>query len=1144
MPGLDEMVDGSGGLRPHWRGVLGAFTALEEGGLAERGRRLDRAFDEEGIASVLPGVAGRAWRCDPVPLPLPAAEFAALEAGLAQRARLLARLLDDIYGAQTVAAEGLLPPALVFANPGFLRPCRFALQAPLLHSYAADLIRAPDGAWHVLADRTAATGGAGYARENRRLLARVLPEALRPVQMRQLRPFFDIWQDSLRRLDPRGRPNPTVALLTPGTTAPQWFEHMYLARELSCALVEGGDLTVRGGAVFLKTLKGLQQVDVLLRRLDGRMIDPLELEAGSLLGVPGLIDVLRQGNVRIANDPGSGAVEAPALAAFLPALCRRLLGEELRLPGVPTLWLGEPAALAAVQSEPGQYRVMPAMDSTAAPVLPDALPAAARAELMARIAARPWEWAASRLLPPSVAPCLEDGRLAPRPIVLRLFLVHDGQAWRAMPGGLARIMEEREWLAGRAPALGVSKDVWVLSEDSNDIVGPPSLAVPALRLRRTAGDLPSRVADNLFWLGRYVERLDRAARLSRAALQRLVRVATLLPHEIMELEVLALCLAEARLVPKEGRTVTGLGEALLGSVRDGGAVAGLFTSVARLTENVRDRLTGEMYATFTASLRAARADTASAGRNLDRLAQGMVAVTRFAIAVAGVAAENMVRGGGWTFLELGRRVERAWAVAGEVAVALDQPPPRIEAGLRLVLELCNSAITYRSRYFDVLQPAPVLDLVLVDQGNPRGLAFQFAQMHTLLDEPGRRGGHPRAAGRQRRRAAGRGGDHRRCGAGRRRPGRRGVGLAAAAGGHGGRRGGAVGPHHATLFRPAARRADAGLVGRDGAGAEGGGVRYQARHVTTYTYGRPVDLASHMLHLTPRVLPGQTVLSASLRSAPMPSRVSAADDHFGNHTTWMFLDLPHQRFEVVVEAEVEVEFPAPPPPEATPPWEALAAALRAGAPGCWQAAEFVFEFPAGPGRPLRRPLRARELPAGPAGAGRAARPDRPHPARLHLPRRRHHHRHPGGAGAGAARRRLPGLHACDDRRAARARPVRALHVGLPAHAPAAQHAGTPRRRPVARLGRRLARPAVRLGGPRPHQRSGGARRTRGGGLGPRLQRHQPGPRRHPGRRRAHRGGGGRSGAGFRRGRDVGGEDQGNRIRLCPAERPRLGDKSNG
>ncbi len=736
------MVDGKGGLRPHWRGLIGAYSALGAGGLRERAIRLDRAFEEEGVTSVLPGATALAWRCDPVPLPIPAAEFAALEAGLAQRARLLEAVLDDLYGPQTLLADGTLPPALAFANPAFLRAGRFMETPSRLQFYAADLLRGPDGGWLVLADRTAGASGVGFARENRRLLARVLPEAFRPVQVRQLRPFFDIWQDSLRRMapmtaDPSGRMNPTVALLTPGTGHPQWFEHMYLSRELSCALVEGGDLTVRGGAVFLKTLRGLQRVDVLLRRLDGRMIDPLELEPGSLIGVPGLFDAARTGSVRISNDPGSGAVEAPALSAFLPELCRRLLDERLQLASVPTMWLGEPRARALVQQDPSRWLIRPAMDGSAPSIAPLSLTPEQRTALLAQIEARPWDWAASAALPPSMAPCLEGDQLAPRPVVMRLFLVHDGLRWQALQGGLARVMDEHDRLAGHLPRGGLSKDVWVLNEDRGDIVGPPVMPVQRLAIRRASGDLPSRVADNLFWLGRYVERLERAARLVRAAVARLARGAALLPREIAELQSLARCLAEAGCIRAEAAapaaTAT-LAEALLASVREGGSIFAYFGEVGRLTESVRDRLTGDMYATFTQALRTVRADAAVVGRSLDGLSHAMVSILRYSTAVAGVAAESMVRGGGWLFLDLGRRVERAQEVASEVAIAIDQLPPRIETGLRLVLELCDSAITYRSRYLNALQPAPVLDLVLADQGNPRGLAFQLVAMHGLLDE--------------------------------------------------------------------------------------------------------------------------------------------------------------------------------------------------------------------------------------------------------------------------------------------------------------------------------------------------------------------------------------------------------------------------
>ncbi len=741
------MVDGKGGLRPHWRGLLGAFSALGSGGLEERGRRLQRAFEEEGVTSVLPGrtTSERAWRCDPVPMPIQAAEFIELEAGLAQRATLLEVILADLYGPQNLLASGALPPSLVYNNPAFMRGRSGIQTSSHMQFYAADLVRGPDGHWRVLADRTSGAAGIGFARENRRLLSRVMPEAFRPVQVRELRPFFDIWQDSLQNLallGPQGQSDParsaTVALLTPGTGAPQWFEHMYLSRELNCALVEGGDLTVRGGMVFLKTLRGLQKVDVLLRRLDGNMIDPLELDHGSHLGVPGLMDAARTGAVRISNDPGSGAAEAPALAAFLPDLCWKLLGGPLSLASVPTMWLGEPGARAIVQQDPARWLIRPAVNGAAHAVSLAALLPADRTALMYRIEARPWEWAASEALPPSLVPCLDHGQLVPRPVIMRLFLVNDGSVWRAMQGGLARVLEDFSHIAGSLPEGGLSKDVWVLNEERGDLMGPPPMLAPTLAIRRTTGDLPSRVADNLFWLGRYIERLERSARLIRATISRLARATALSARESVELHALTRCLAEAGCVPAELATTStsgpALAEALLASVREGGALHDRFNAVSRLTESVRDRLTGDMYAAFTQALRAARADAGLVGKSLDSLSHAMVSIQRFSTAVAGVAAESMVRGGGWLFLDLGRRVERAHAVTGDIAIVIEQSPPRIEIGLRLALELCDSAITYRSRYLNVLQPAPVLDLVLADQGNPRGLAFQLVAIHGLLDE--------------------------------------------------------------------------------------------------------------------------------------------------------------------------------------------------------------------------------------------------------------------------------------------------------------------------------------------------------------------------------------------------------------------------
>ena len=765
------MVDGRGGLRPHWRQLLGSFACIGAGGLAEHAARLDRAFEDEGVTSILPGAGPRAWRCDPLPLPLLAREFESLTAGLTQRAELLEAVLQDLYGRQDLLASGCLPPAAIFANEAYLRPSCIPQRAGrprrFLDFYGADLVRGPDGAWRVIADRTAGAAGIAYARENRRMLARVLPEAFRGVQVRPLRPFFEIWQSALQRLgrssNDAAEPSEGqftqgqftqgqstqglgIALLTPGTGSQHWYEHMMLARELSCALVEGNDLTVRAGRVFLKTLRGLQPVDVLLNRLIGRMIDPLELDGSSLIGAPGLLDAARGGGVRISNDPGTALVEAPVLAAWLPALCRRLLGEPLKLSSVPTMWLGDAPALQQVQANPEGWLIRAATDGRAPSFVPQQLTPAALQALMSEIAACPWNFAATAVLPPSVAPCAGPDGMTPRPVVLRMYLVFDGRDWHAMDGGLARVLENDEPFSAALPGEGLSKDVWVLQDEWAVRAGPPVLPLPPLAIRRSSGDLPSRVADDLFWLGRYVERLEGSARLIRATLTRVSR-GVQLPHERVELDALIRSLSEVGVV--RGETLAGsvsgampeamLVNAMLDSLRPGGAVQKRIASVASLTDKVRDRLTADMYGAITASLRQIRNDCQRIGKSQDAVSHVMIGILRFSASVAGFAAENMVRGGGWLFLELGRRIERAQAIATQVSFAIEQPPARVEAGLRLVLELCDSLITYRTRYLTVLQPGPVLDLVLADEGNPRGLAFQLAAIVRLLNDIDGRG---------------------------------------------------------------------------------------------------------------------------------------------------------------------------------------------------------------------------------------------------------------------------------------------------------------------------------------------------------------------------------------------------------------------
>lgn len=741
---LDEMVDGAHRIRPHWRSVASAIFSLGHEVLVERAHLLERAFAEEGITAMLPGEQPVAWRCDPIPLLLSAQEFAGLEVGLAQRARLLDAILTDIHGPGTLLRSGAIPAELIYGNPAFLRPCRImgTDQTPVrhLHFYAADLMRGADGVWRVLADRTDQARGLGYVLENRRNLARIIPEIFQNQLIEPLRPFLESAGEALRALAPEGEGG--VALLSAGHADPFWFEHILLARELSISLVEAGDLTIRGGAVFLKTLRGLERISVLARRQAGTRMDPLELARGT--GPPGLLDAMRAGAVHVVNHPGSTLAESPALAAFLPALARQLLGQDLITPSQATLWLGEGANLRTVLRDLDGWVIRHATDGDSVPVFPMHMTAGERAALAARVAAAPARHAALMAPMPSVAPCVGPSGMAPRPIALRMFLIHDGATWRALPGGLARALSEEDAIAGRLPRDAMSKDVWVMADENAATRFVPLTDMHPMAIRRAAGDLPSRVADNFYWLGRYLERMEEAARLRRALIPRVMRPSAT-PRERAAIELLSACLRAAGMLRPEDtfdHNTLSRNAAVLGAFRAEGRMRTQLARVASLAAQLRDRLTGEVHAILTRSLH----DLGEAMRKLPpdtdpRAMEHALALTTdilaFSAAIAGLAAENMVRGGGRLFFDFGRRVERSQAILEQVGVLLEQPPGtvqpgRVEDGLRLALELRDSVITYRGRYLSAMQAAPALDLILADEGNPRGLAFQLLAMGDLL----------------------------------------------------------------------------------------------------------------------------------------------------------------------------------------------------------------------------------------------------------------------------------------------------------------------------------------------------------------------------------------------------------------------------
>jgi len=728
---FDEMLAADNSPRAHWKSLVTSFERLGAAELASRRDTATRVLHENGVTYNVYGDThglGRPWSLDLVPLVIPSAEWQVIEAGLAQRARLLNLILADFYGPQKLLRDGTLPPALVFANPAFLRPCHGIVPPDNLFIYlhAVDLGRATDGRWWVLSDRTQAPSGVGYALENRIVLSRVLPEEYRELRAERLANFFQFKRDSLRDLPAQARGQPNVVLLTPGPYNETYSEHVYLSRYLGFPLVEGGDLTVRDQRVFLKTLEGLQPVDVIIRRADDAFCDPLELRSESILGVPGLVEATRAGNVVVANALGSGAVETPALSAFLPGLCQRLLGEELKLPVLATWWCGQEKEFSYVRENLNRLVIKPAFirDGTR-PIFPADLGEKDRSALIERMRAAPYNFVAQERIGLSTAPVWERGALAPRPVVLRTFTCASRNGYQTMPGGLTRFSTSADQLVVSMQNGGGSKDTWVIGEGPVSQLSLLLPTTPIVRLERAAAEVPSRVADNLYWLGRYAERLEDTLRLLRCVLVRLTGDVGV--EETPDLSALVHVLSHLDLFPAEFRekhTLIGVEREVfqliyrtnrLGTVRE------LQGRLSNIAFSLRDRFTADTWRI----LNKLQTDTRPRPGRVP-IAE-MVALLDASIidlaAFAGMEMENMTRGHGWRFLDIGRRIERAGNMGSLVKAALAVQASGRDT-LDPLLEIADSVMTYRRRYFSQPQWPPVLDLLLADETNPRSLAFQ------------------------------------------------------------------------------------------------------------------------------------------------------------------------------------------------------------------------------------------------------------------------------------------------------------------------------------------------------------------------------------------------------------------------------------
>src|SRR5882672_5718142 len=599
----DELVTGQKSIRYHWQGILSVIRALP-GGLGERVESARRQLEESGATvNLLDDRGAPRWSFDPLPVVIAPDEWAQLETGLIQRARLLDAILADLYGPQTLLTLRRLPAMLVHANRHFHRPCRVVDgTAPTRHlaHYAVDLVRLGNGRWHVLADHTEVPSGIGYALEMRRVLARSLPEVFRSIPVRHLRPFVDRWHDSLLAMAPAGMAQPNMAVLTPGSLSSTYFEHVYLSRTLGVPLVEGGDLVARDGEVSIKTLAGLRPVHMLLRRLDSSFADPLELRADSALGVTGLVETTRLGKIALANALGSGLAETPALMPFLEQLSQHLLNQKLELPSLDVWWLGEPAAYGFAMAQLGSMIVRPCLGQDREPIVVGELDPAARKALEQRIAAQPGQFVAQYPVVPSLSPKWDGkGGLEPATMVLRCFVVADGYGYRVLPGGLAREPMSDNALSGLGRLNGTLKDVWILTEDAADVEIPPSRRFHQIAVDRGGAELQSRVADNLYWLGRYIERLDNDARLLRTAVTRVAQ-GVIGPRDAVELRLLARLLERANLMPSSAALSmpesAAFQQGLAAVASEKRELSSVLDAIQRLTATLRDRFSPDMAA--------------------------------------------------------------------------------------------------------------------------------------------------------------------------------------------------------------------------------------------------------------------------------------------------------------------------------------------------------------------------------------------------------------------------------------------------------------------------------------------------------------------------------------------------------------------
>lgn len=746
----DEMYATENKALPYWERFMAALNEMGSEKLEQRRREAQRLLRENGVTYNVYGDSQkltRPWRLDPIPLLISSEEWVIIEEGLKQRAELLNLILKDIYGKQNLLKKGLLPSELIFSHDGFLHPCVGSLQNQQrqLIIYSANLARGPDGRMWVLDDRTQAPSGSGYALENRTVMTRVLPDIFRETQVHRLSGFFKAMRKGLAEIAPQNKDDPRIVVLTPGPLNETYFEHAYLAAYLGFSLVQGGDLTVRDGRVWLKSLAGLQAVDVIIRRVDDSFCDPLELRSDSQLGVAGLLEVVRRGNVAIANPLGSSILENPGLLAFLPRLSRYLLNQDLKMSSVATWWCGQRRERDFVLQNLDNLVIKPINRSLGNhAVFAGGLSGKEKESLRSKILAKPHLFIGQEQVSFSTLPAFVENHIEPRNAVLRNFVVASGDDYVVMRGGLTRVARQKDNFIVSNQAGGISKDTWVLASEPEKPVSLWTSPVRNQLIEAVIEPLTSRAADNLFWVGRHLERIEAATRLLRTVLLKLRE--TLELKDPVDNECLKVLLRTLTHVTgtypgiiKGDAQFLNISEAeLLSLAKDShrkGSLTSNIQAFVKAAFSIRDLWSQDTWRSVDNIQRRWQQRVVNNEINVEQLQNHLDDLITGIVAFTGLTSESMTREAAWLMLDSGRRLERALALIALLrsTVALRHEDALQNQVLEAVLVSTDSFTIYQRRYRSFIQLPMVLELLLLDQTHPRSLAYQLLHLSAHID---------------------------------------------------------------------------------------------------------------------------------------------------------------------------------------------------------------------------------------------------------------------------------------------------------------------------------------------------------------------------------------------------------------------------